>query len=163
MSDKDELGFAGLFEGFEVGSYYHMLSMYGNKDFDCDDEYYDAPLESFYRTEKYKLTFKANDQMTFVSVFHERGAIQKDARKIRYEFDLESGFVKHYPLHKPKGSLKYKMRQGFQVIKDNQLCVWISTDKKLTKFNDTRLKTLHESFKKGMLIVPVGNLEFEDL
>lgn len=157
-----ELGFAGLFKGFEVGQKFHMLGMYGHEYFTNEFDYDQKTLLSLYRNEIYELTHKDDERLVFVSELHESPVLNSSGNKIRYELDLESGVLEHYTWHKEIPDV-YIMRQGIQIVYGSVQLVWIASDDGLTDFKNTRLKTLHQSFGEGMLIVPARKIPFEIL
>ena len=157
-----ELGFSGLFEGFEVGQKFHMIGMYGHEYFIDEFDYDQKTLLSLYRNEIYELTHKKDERLVFVSELHKSHILNSSGDKIRYELDLESGVFKHYTWHKEIPDV-FIMRQGIQIVYGSVQLVWMASDDGLTEFKNTRLKNLHQSFNEGMLIVPFNEFTFEDL
>ncbi|GEM_PF-6874518 len=158
-----ELGFAGLFKGFAIGDKFHMLGMYGNEYFTNQYDYDQSGIEDMFLNNIYELTFKSNARVVFTSELHNmKGVLKETSNKIRYELNLNSGKMAFYPWHKESAD-RFVMRQGIQIVNGSALCVWIAADDGLTKFEDTRLKTLHQAFQEGILIVPFGEVQFDVL
>ncbi|HFT7945255.1 TPA: hypothetical protein ACGR77_002695 [Pseudomonas aeruginosa] len=158
-----ELGFAGLFEGFEIGQNFHMVGMYGNEYFTNQHDYDPSGIEDMFINNIYELIYRSKTKLVFTSELHNlKGVLKETSNKIRYELNLNSGKMAFYPWHKDSAD-RFVMRQGIQIVNGSSLCVWIAVDDGLTKFEDTRLKTLHQAFTEGMLIVPFGEVQFEYL
>lgn len=158
-----ELGFAGLFEKFVIGDKFHMVGMYGKEYFTNQFDYDLTGIEDMFLNNIYELTYQSKTKLVFTSELHNiKGVLKETSNKIRYELNLNSGKTAFYPWHKESAD-RFVMRQGIQIVNGSALCVWIAADDGLTKFEDTRLKTLHQAFQEGMLIVPFGEVQFEYL
>ncbi|HEQ0067352.1 hypothetical protein G7032_19970 [Pseudomonas monteilii] len=158
-----ELGFAGLFQGFELGDKFHMVGMYGSEYFISEYDYDHSGVERMFGNNIYRLTFQSKAKLVFTNELHYcNGIFKETSNKIRYEINLNSGKMAFFSWHKESAD-RFVMRQGIQIMRDKACCVWIAVDDGLTKFEDTRLKTLHQAFTEGMLIVPFGQVPFDEL
>lgn len=154
-----ELGFAGLFKGYEVGQKFHMLGMYGSEYFMGEFDYDKDILMSLYRNQIYELTYKDDEKLVFEWEVHSP-IFNGTGEKMRYELDLETGVLEHFNWISEMPNT-FIMRQGIQIVYGSVQLVWMATDDGLTEFKNTRLKTLHQSFNEGMLIVPARRIPFE--